>query len=67
MRDYLGKIQFETIDDNNGRARKTKEQYLVEAFDISDAEKKLKDMFKDSMAEVSVISVAESPIMGIVR
>jgi hypothetical protein len=40
---------------------------LVEAFDISDAEKKLKDMFKDSMSDVSVISVAESPIMGIVR
>jgi hypothetical protein len=67
MRYYLGKIQFETIDDNNGRTRKTKEQYLVEAFDISDAEKKLKDMFKDSMSDVSVISVAESPIMGIVR
>lgn len=67
MRYYLGKIQFETIDDNNGRVKKTKEQYLVEASDISDAESKLKEMFKDSMAEFSVISVSESPIMGIVK
>lgn len=67
MRYYLGKVQFETIDDDNGRVKKTKEQYLVEAIDISDAESKLKEMFKDSMAEFSVISVSESPIMGVVK
>jgi hypothetical protein len=67
MRYYLGKIQFETIDDNNGRVKKTKEQYLVEAQTISDAEAKLNEMFKDTMAEFTVISVSESPIMGIVK
>ena len=67
MRYYLGKIQFETINDDNGRVKKTKEQYLVEALNISDAETKLKEMFKDTMAEFSVISVSESPIMGIVK
>ena len=67
MRYYLGKIQFETIDDNNGRVKKTKEQYLVEAQTIADAEAKLNEMFKDTMAEFTVISVSESPIMGIVK
>ncbi len=67
MRYYLGKIQFETIDDKNGRTKKTKEQYLVEALNVSDAEAKLNKMFEDSMAEFSVISVSESPIMGIVK
>lgn len=67
MRYYLGKIQFETIDDNNGRVKKTKEQYLVEAQTISDAEAKLNEMFKDTMAEFTVISVSESLIMGIVK
>jgi hypothetical protein len=67
MRYYLGKIQFETIDDKSGRTKKTKEQYLVEAFNVSDAEAKLNKMFEDSMAEFSVISVSESPIMGIVK
>jgi hypothetical protein len=67
MRYYLGKVKFETVDDNTGRIRNTKEQYLVEAMTISDAEDKLNDKFKDSMAEFSVISVAESPIMGIIK
>jgi hypothetical protein len=64
---YIAKVKFETIDDRTGRARKMYEQYLVEAADISDAENKLKEKFKDSIAEFAVVSVQESKIMGIIR
>ena len=64
---YIAKIKFETIDDRTGRTRKTYEQYLVEAADISDAENKLKEKFKDSIAEFAVVSVQESKIMGVIR
>jgi hypothetical protein len=43
------------------------EQYLVEAIDISDAENKLKERFKDSIAEFSVVSVQESKVMGVIK
>lgn len=67
MRYYMTQVQFETVNDNNGRIQKTKENYLVEAMSVSDAEDKLNEKFKDSMAEFSVIKVNESNIMGIIK
>jgi hypothetical protein len=64
---YLAKIKFETVDDQTGRTRKISEEYLVEAMSISDAEEKLNLKFKEGMAEMTVISVRESKIMGIVK
>jgi hypothetical protein len=67
MRYYMARVQFETINDQNGRTQKTKENYLVEALSVSDVEEKMNDKFKDSMAEFSVIKVDESNIMGIIK
>jgi len=64
---YIAKVKFETIDDRTGRARKMYEQYLVEAESISAAEEKLKDKFKDAIAEFAVVSVQESKVMGVIR
>lgn len=67
MRYYMARVQFETINDQNGRTQKTKENYLVEALSVSDVEEKMNEKFKDSMAEFSVIKVDESNIMGIIK
>ena len=67
MRYYMARVQFETINDQNGRTQKTKENYLVEAHSVSDVEEKMNEKFKESMAEFSVIKVDESNIMGIVK
>jgi len=64
---YIVKVKFETVDDNTGRIRKTYEQYLVETIDISDAESKIKERFKDAISDFSVVSVQESKIMGVVK
>lgn len=64
---YIAKVKFETVDDATGRIRKTNEQYIVDAEDISSAETKMKEKFKDSIADFSVVSVQESKIMGIVK
>ena len=53
--------------DNNESLRKMYEQYLVEAIDISDAENRLKERFKDSIADFSVVSIQESKIMGVIK
>ena len=64
---YIANVKFETIDDRSGRIKTIKEQYLVDAIDISDAEHKLKEKFKDSIADFAVSSVTESKIMGIIN
>jgi len=63
----MARIQFETINDQNGRIQKTKENYLVEAHSVSDVEEKLNEQFKEGMSEMSVIKVDESNIMGIIK
>lgn len=64
---YIAKIKFETFDEKSGRVRKTYEQYLVEAGSVSEAEEKLKNKFKDSIAEAAVVSVQESKFMGVIK
>lgn len=64
---YIAKVKFETVDDSTGRIRKTNEQYLVDAEDISGAEEKMKEKFKDAIADFVVVSVQESKIMGVVK
>ena len=66
MRYYMARVQFETVNDQNGRIQKTKENYLVEALSVSDVEDKMNDKFRDTMSEFSVVKVDESNIMGIV-
>jgi len=44
---YIANVKFETVDERSGRLKTIKEQYLVDAIDISDAEQKLKEKFKD--------------------
>ena len=67
MRYYNTQVQFETINDQNGRIQKTKENYLTEATSVSDAEDKLNLKFKEGMSEFTVIKVQESNIMGIIK
>lgn len=64
---YAVNVKFETIDDRTGRAKIMKEQYLVQALDISEAEKKVKDRFKDSIADFNVSSVQESKVMEVIN
>ena len=66
MHYYTTQVQFETVNDENGRIQKTKENYIVEAESITKAEEKLKERFKDSMSDFSVIKVVESNIMRII-
>jgi hypothetical protein len=64
---YIVKVKFETMDDQTGRLKKIFEQYLVDAESVSRAEELVKDRFKDSIAEFSVVSVQESKIMGVIK
>ena len=43
MKYYMTKVQFESVNDQNGKIQKIKENYLVEANSVSHAEEMLKD------------------------
>lgn len=64
---YLVKTKVEIPDENSDRIRKIVEQYVVSAGSVSEAEEKLKNRFRDSISDISVIAIQESKIIGIIE
>jgi hypothetical protein len=62
---YIAKVKFETINDQNGKPKTVKEEYLVAAESVSKVEEKLNDKFGEGMSEFSVAFVNESKILGV--
>lgn len=64
---YVAKVKFESINDSTGKIQKIKEEYLVEAANVSQVEEKLVDRFGEGMSEFSVFGVTESKILGVIE
>lgn len=60
---FTVKIKITVVDENSGTERLVPETLLVRAEDLSDALKRFKDAFKDSMADYIITSIAASPIL----
>lgn len=60
---FTVKIKITIVDENSGTERLVPETLLVRAEDLSDALKRFKDAFKDSMADYIITSIAASPIL----
>lgn len=60
---FTVKIKITIVEENSGTERLVPETLLVRAEDLSDALKRFKDAFKDSMADYIITSIAASPIL----
>lgn len=63
---YLAKLRFESEDDN-GKIKKIKEQYLVEASSVGEAEEKLLNRFGTGISPCQLEAVQESKILGLIE
>jgi hypothetical protein len=63
---YLAKLRFE-IQEDNGKTKKIRESYLVEAPSVGEAEKKLLDRFGEGVSPCMLESVQESKILGLIE
>ena len=59
------KVYFITLDEKSGAEKKTAANMLVQAADLRDAVRKLDEGMKGTMADYSIASVAETPIMDV--
>ncbi|KAA6315227.1 hypothetical protein EZS27_034285 [termite gut metagenome] len=59
------KLLFITLDEKSGAEKKTATYMLVQASDTTDADKKLKEGMKGSMADYQIASVSETNIMDV--
>lgn len=64
---YKVKIQFLTLDERSGEEKKTNTEVLVEAADLRDAIRRFDEGMKGTMADYNIVSIAETPIIGIIQ
>ncbi len=62
---YLVNTAFVNYDEKTGTETQTVTQILVQASDFDSAVAAFKDGMKDTMADWKIISVAETPYMGV--
>lgn len=63
---YLAKVRFETETDK-GKIKQIREQFLVEADTVGDAEKKVMDKFGDGISPCHLEGVNESKILDVLE
>lgn len=63
---YAVSIAIERQIDDSGKTKKAKEVYLIDAEDVSDAEKKAISLMESVMGTWEIVSVTKSNICGVV-
>ena len=62
---YKCKVNYESADDDGGKAKKITQYFLTEGKSVKDACENLNDNLSELMVDYKVVSVAESPIIEI--
>ena len=62
---YLVNVAFVTIDEKTAAEKRTISQILVQANDFDNAVAAFKEGMKGTMADFEIVSVAETPYMGV--
>ena len=63
---FLVKVEFETINESNGKMKKIKTQYLVDAMTCTEAEARTRGYLKDSVMDYEIVSTTKSPIEDVI-
>lgn len=64
---YLVNVKIESECDENGKSKKYKETYIVDAKDCSDAESKIIEEMSCCNGDWEIISVSKQNISGVVK
>jgi hypothetical protein len=64
---FLVKVEFEGINENNGKPKKIKSQYLVDAQSCTEAEARMSEYLKDTILDYEIVSAVKSPIEDVVE
>ena len=62
---FKAKLNFITLDEKNGKEKKTATQILVQAADLRKAVKKIDENMKGSMADYVIASVQETALIDV--
>ena len=64
---FLVKVEFETTNEDSGKTKKIKSQYLVDAKTCTEAEARIVEYLKDTTLDYEIVSTAKSPIEDVIE
>lgn len=64
---YIVTVQFFVEDENTGKVKKIKEQYLVKAASITDAEVQVAKDLEGTIPDYRILTVTESKIVRVIK
>lgn len=63
---FVVKVEFET-ESENGKPKKIKEQYLVDAMTCTEAEARMVEYLDGTLLDYKIVSVTQSQIVAVVE
>ena len=64
---FLVKVNFESINESNGKPKIIKSQYLVDAQSCTEAEARTATYLADTVLDYEIVSVTKSPIEDVIE
>jgi hypothetical protein len=64
---FLVKVEFDSINESTGKAKKIKSQYLVDAMTCTEAEAHVTTYLKDAVLDYEIVGATKSPIEDVVN
>jgi hypothetical protein len=64
---FLVRVEFDSINEQTGKAKKIKSQYLVDAQSCTEAEARMTEYLKDSVLDYEIVSTVKSPIEDVIE
>jgi hypothetical protein len=64
---FLIRVEFETINEQSGKPKKIKTQYLVDAMTCTEAEARTHQYLKGTVLDYEIVSAVKSSIEDVIR
>jgi len=64
---FLVKVEFEDVNEETGKVKKIKTQYLVDAMTCTEAEARTHEYLKGTVFDYEIVSAVKSPIEDVIK
>ena len=64
---FLVRVEFESMNENTGKPKKIKSQFLVDAQSCTEAESRMSEYLSSSVMDYEIVSATKSPIEDVVE
>jgi hypothetical protein len=64
---FLVRVEFDDINEQTGKLKKIKTQYLVDAMTCTEAEARTHQYLKGTVMDYEIVSAVKSPIEDVIR